>query len=135
MFNLNQGIAGSIPCVPKKLFLGTDDSYDSKTLWNALKNQGHSPKKQCCVFKNSISLNIDSNWELPPVSILNVISEILERTVYDQVESYFREKNLVYEFQSGFGSGFSTDTRLFFLTDYIRMDMDEGNMVGKFYWI
>ena len=65
-----------------------------------------------------------------PVSISNVISNSFERIVYDQVESHFREKNLIYEFQSGFRSDFSTDTCLKFLTDFIRTEMEKGNMVG-----
>lgn len=65
-----------------------------------------------------------------PVSILNIVSKILERVVYDQVESYFKESNLIYDFQSGFRKGFSTDTCLIHLTDYIRRENDRGNVVG-----
>ena len=67
-----------------------------------------------------------------PVSILNirVVSKILERVVYDQVESYFKDRNLIYDFQSGFRKGFSTDTCLIHLTDYIRRENDRGNVVG-----
>lgn len=65
-----------------------------------------------------------------PVSILNVISKILEKVVYDQVESYFKDNKLLYKFQSGFRSGFSTDTCLIHLTDFIRYENDKGNIVG-----
>ena len=65
-----------------------------------------------------------------PVSNLNVISKLFERVAFDQVEYHFREKTLIYEFQSGFKNGFSTDTCLMFLTDFIRMEIDKGNMVG-----
>ena len=37
---------------------------------------------------------------------------------------------LLYEFQSGFRGGFSTDTCLIHLTDFIRYEMDKGNIVG-----
>lgn len=65
-----------------------------------------------------------------PVSILNVVSKILEKVVYYQVEAYFKDKDLLYKFQSGFRSGFSTDTCLIHLTDFIRYENDKGNVVG-----
>jgi hypothetical protein len=65
-----------------------------------------------------------------PVSILNIVSKVLEKVVYDQVESYFTDKDLLYKFQSGFRRGFSTDTCLIYLTDFIRKETDQGNYVG-----
>lgn len=49
--------------------------------------------------------------------------------VYDQVESYLNEHKLLYNFQSGFRTGFSTDTCLIHLS-YVRFQMDRGNFVG-----
>jgi hypothetical protein len=65
-----------------------------------------------------------------PVSILCVISKILERVIYDQLEVYLSKNNILYEYQSGFRPGFSTDTCLIHLTDYIRFQMDKGHFVG-----
>ena len=65
-----------------------------------------------------------------PVSILNVFSKVIEKVVYDQVNDYLKEKHLIYKFQSGFRSGFSTDTCLLHLIDYIRLEHDKGNVVG-----
>ena len=62
--------------------------------------------------------------------ILNIISKVLERVVYDQVESYFKDKDLLYKYQSGFRGGYSTDTCLIHLSDFIRMENDKGNVVG-----
>jgi len=50
------------------------------------------------------------------------------RVIYDQVYSYFTNTNLFYE--PGFRSNFSTDSCLIHLTDFIRFEMDKGNMVG-----
>ena len=61
---------------------------------------------------------------------LSIVSKIFERIVYDQVESYLSEQKLLYEFQSGFRSVFSTDTCLIHLSDYIRFNLDKGNYVG-----
>ena len=65
-----------------------------------------------------------------PVSILNIVSKILERLVYNKLQNYLTEKQLLYEFQSGFRTSFSTDTCLLHLTDYIRLQTDQGNYTG-----
>ena len=65
-----------------------------------------------------------------PISILNTLSKVFERIVYDQIEKYLHDKNLLYNFQSGFRKSFSTDTCLLYLTDYIRFNLDKGNCVG-----
>ena len=46
------------------------------------------------------------------------------------MENYFKEKKLLYKFQSGFRSEFSTETCRIHLTDFIRFEMDKGNIVG-----
>ena len=55
-----------------------------------------------------------------PVSVLSVVSKVVERVVYNQVESYLNDNKLLYELQSGFRPGYSTDTALIHLTDYIK---------------
>ena len=65
-----------------------------------------------------------------PVSILSSISKILERAVNTQLVEYFNKKNLFFEYQSGFRSGYSTETCLINLTDHIKGEIKIGNMVG-----
>ena len=65
-----------------------------------------------------------------PVSILTSVSKILERVTYNQIESYMKSENLIYSFQSGFRSSFSTDTCLTHVTDQIRFRMDRGFYTG-----
>ena len=64
-----------------------------------------------------------------PVSILTVMSKILEKTVYKQLEIFLRSEKLLYDYQSGFRSSYSTDSCLTHLTDQIRFDMDKGNYI------
>jgi len=52
------------------------------------------------------------------------------KVVYDQIEQYLIEKNLLFQFQSGFRRGFSTESCLIHLSDFIRFKMDKGHMVG-----
>jgi len=47
-----------------------------------------------------------------PVSILCVLSKILEKIIFDQAQEYLTSNKLLYEFQSGFRQRFSTDTYL-----------------------
>ena len=46
------------------------------------------------------------------------------------MEKYFQEKKLIYKFQSGFRNGYSTETCLIHLTDFIRNEISQGRMVG-----
>lgn len=65
-----------------------------------------------------------------PVSILCIISKLLEKSVYKQLESYFIKNNLLYEFQSGFRSAYSTDTCLVHLFDHIKFQTARGLYTG-----
>lgn len=79
------------------------------------------------LFKKNSRLDV-GNYR--PVSILSVISKILERAVYIQVEKYLVDNNVLYDMQSGFRGSYSTDTCLTYLTDYIRTQMSVGNYTG-----
>ena len=63
-----------------------------------------------------------------PVSILSVTSKIIERIVYNQLEHYLKENNLLYKLQSGFRPSFSTVLVLFFL--WIIYVQNFGNFIG-----
>ena len=65
-----------------------------------------------------------------PVSVLSVLSKILERAVHVQLSEYLCKRNLMYEHQSGFRGAYSTETCLLGLTDYIKGEMGRGNLVG-----
>ena len=58
-----------------------------------------------------------------PVSILNVLSKILERSVHGQLVGYLTKRKVLSESQSGFRPGFSTDTCLLGLTDFVRKEL------------
>jgi len=65
-----------------------------------------------------------------PVSILCVLSKILEKIIFDQAQDFLTSHKLPYEFQSGFRQSFSIGTCLIHLSDYIRLQMDKGYLVG-----
>ena len=66
----------------------------------------------------------------PPISILNVLSKILERAAHSQLSEYLEKRGLLFENQSGFRGGYSTDSCLIGLTDFIKGEIGKGNMVG-----
>ena len=63
-----------------------------------------------------------------------LVSKILERVTFNQIELYMKSEFFIYFFQSGFRSSqelFSTDTCLTHLTDQIRFRMDRGFYTGR----
>ena len=79
------------------------------------------------LFKKNSRLDV-GNYR--PVSILCIVSKILERAVLVQIEKHLNENNLLYANQSGFRKSYSTDTCLISLMDHIRMEISQGNYVG-----
>ena len=65
-----------------------------------------------------------------PVSILPVISKIIERVVHNQISKYLDSNGLLFEHQSGFRQCHSTETTLTFLTDKIKLCIDKGFYTG-----
>ena len=65
-----------------------------------------------------------------PVSILSIVSKILERSIFFQLNEFLTKNNLLYEYQSGFRSRYSTDTCLMHLLDYIKGNNARGLYTG-----
>ena len=79
------------------------------------------------IFKKG-NKNLVENYR--PVSILSVVSKILEKAIYIQLEKYLNDNNLLYSQQSGFRSKHSTDTCLIDLMDYLHTNVSKGKYVG-----
>ena len=60
------------------------------------------------------------------MSILNVVSKILVKAVYVQLEAYCVKNNTIYDYQSRFRSSFSTNICLIHLLDHIKMNSARG---------
>ena len=65
-----------------------------------------------------------------PISLLPLISKVVERIIYDQTMDFLTENKVLYKFQSGFRKNHSTDFCLSYLTDKISSGFDEGLMTG-----
>ena len=65
-----------------------------------------------------------------PISLLPLISKVIERIVYDQVDNFLRQNNILYNYQSGIRKYHSTDLSLSFLNEKILKGFDEGLFTG-----
>jgi hypothetical protein len=65
-----------------------------------------------------------------PISVLPVISKILERAVHKQVYNHLQANSLLCNEQSGFREQHSTLTAITDVTDYILHNMDNGYLTG-----
>ena len=55
---------------------------------------------------------------------------MFERIVHEQLYQYLSSNSIIYKYQSGFRSTFSTNTALCYLGDKIRFNLDKGLYTG-----
>lgn len=60
-----------------------------------------------------------------PINILCVLAKMLDKVVYSQISKFIEDNNILYKYQSGYRSMFSTQTALIRITDDIRLAMDK----------
>ena len=65
-----------------------------------------------------------------PISILPVLSKVIERVIYEELHRYLEENRLLSNKQFGFRRGSSTQHAVLYLTDSIRLNMDKSNITG-----
>ena len=65
-----------------------------------------------------------------PISLLPLISKVIEKVIHDQTSTFLNSKNLLYNYQSGFRKKHSADFCLSYLNDKILKGFDRGTMTG-----
>ena len=65
-----------------------------------------------------------------PISLLPLISKVIERIVYDQGDHFLLQNNILYDYQSRFRKNHSTHLCLSFLNDKIPKGFDKGLFTG-----
>ena len=65
-----------------------------------------------------------------PISLLPLVSKIIEKIIHNQVESFLHSHNIIYKYQSGFRKNHSTGTCLSFLSNKIKQGFEEGKLTG-----
>lgn len=73
--------------------------------------------------------NVDELKELRPISLLPILSKVLEKVVLDQVIAYLDNQDVIPKFQSGFRRGHGTETALLHVTDDIVEASDKGYLI------
>ena len=97
-------------------------SINNSTFPNKWKEAKVSP-----LYKNGSHDDVN-NYR--PISILPILSKVLEKHVHDCLSNFLHEYNLLHKTQSGFRSQHSCETALIHMTDSWLNAMDNGNMVG-----
>ena len=86
--------------------------------------------KQAKVVPLFKSGNKDDLDNYRPISILPILSKILEKAVFHQLHSYLSENSLLSPYQSAFRANHSTQLAITFFTDKTRGHMDKGLLTG-----
>ena len=68
-----------------------------------------------------------------PISLLSVFDKIIEKLVYKRVQSFLSKHNILYKYQYGFRTNFSTTHTLLDVLNYIYTALDEGKYVFGIY--
>ena len=79
------------------------------------------------LFKKGSKTN-PSNYR--PISLLPLISKIIEKLIHEQLSSFLSNNELLYNYQSGFWKNHSTESCLTFLYNEILNGFDQGLMTG-----
>ena len=72
------------------------------------------------------STNDESNYR--PISVLPILSKILEKAVSIQLKSYLEENQLLSEDQFGYRTVRSTETAATLFLDEVRQEMEKGEV-------
>ena len=99
----------------------------NRSLDNSLFPESEKCAKITPVYKSGEKSEMD-NYR--PISLLPVLSQVIERVVYMQLYDYLCKSHLLTENQFGFRRGSSTEHAVTFLTDSIRMNIDKGYLTG-----
>ena len=65
-----------------------------------------------------------------PISLLPLVSKIIEKIIHNQVESFLSRHDIIYKYQSGFRKNHSTNSCLSYLTNKIQNGFEEGRLTG-----
>ena len=79
-------------------------------------------------WKRARVLPISNNYR--PMSVLPVVSKLIERVVFNQLYEYLKNNNLLTESQSGFRPTFSTETALLEATNECLWNIDNSLLNG-----
>ena len=110
------------PCIADEVTFICNHSINNSVFPNKWKEAKVTP-----LYKNG-SLEEVNNYR--PISILPVISKVLEKHVHDSLSEFLHDFNLLHKTQSGFRSQHSCETALVNMIDSWLNAIDNGKMIG-----
>ena len=75
----------------------------------------------CPIYKKNEKTNCD-NYR--PISLLSNVSKVFERIMYNRMELFLNESNIIYDYQFGFRKKYSTNHALLSIVEQIRTNLD-----------
>ena len=99
----------------------------NKSLTSACVPQDWKAARVLPIFKKGKADDMD-NYR--PISILPVLSKILERAVHQQLYRYLQRYSILSPYQCGFRKSYSTEFAALSLADTIRRNIDQGRLTG-----
>ena len=82
------------------------------------------------VFKSGNKSDLD-NYR--PISVLPILSKLLEKFVHKQLIDLLEKNCMLFNFQFGFRPKRSTELAVTLLTDHIRKEADKGSLTGAIF--
>ena len=86
----------------------------------------HKIAKVTPLFKNDNKMYVN-NYR--PVSVLPLLSKILERLMYNRIITFINKHDILYRYQFGFRQNYSTNLALITLVDKITESLQKGECV------
>ena len=80
------------------------------------------------IYKNKGDPNSVDNYRR--ITILNVLSKIFERLIYNRLTTFLINQNIPSDCQHGFNMNRSTETAAYQLMEYIYKNIDQGQLVA-----
>ena len=104
-------------------------------LANQSLRSGSFPNSEKCarltpIYKSGEKSNFD-NYR--PISVLNILSKVLERLVHRQISDYLERNNLLSCSQFGFRGERSTQHAVTLFTEHIRNNMEQSRCTGALF--
>ena len=100
-------------------------SYHKRNLYST--NMFYYKRLQYNVFNNNVIISL---FPYLPISLLPLLSKIIERIIHNQTQEFLDKNNILYKYQSGFRKHHSTDTCPSYLNDKVKIGFEEGLLTG-----
>ena len=77
----------------------------------------------CPIYKKSDRTNCANYW---PISLLSNLSKIFEKAMYNRIELFLSDFDLIYKLQFGFRKKYSTEHAILSIVEEIRKNLNNG---------